>query len=171
MKKKMFMRTTIGALILLVSGIVILSMAPKAPGQYQIGGNVIPVNPTAPGTKLFITMTIQYLPSGTLTPSGFQAGPFFMRIKNDKSYEYKGFSGDFLNYGAIDRDDYELQEEAFNDFFTVNVMPNLFPNNPSAPFAIKSSGQLSPGVEWDEGQHVADGTQFTMFDVVIAVKE
>lgn len=210
-KRKVFMRTTIGALVLLVSAIVILSMAPKAPGQYEIGGTYIPIDPNATGTLLNVTLTIHYVFIPPTIPDpcpnkpcdhkkkhekfmkhektivipteysdhGFAAGPFFIRIvKNGEKYAYSGnFSADpatntldtlsealcagqFCGVIFVPWDDVDTQEKVLDEFLKARIIPELFPNNPSAAYAIKSESMAVMG-----GDEV-----FAMFDLVLAVQ-
>jgi hypothetical protein len=204
-KRKVFMRTTIGALVLLVSAIVILSMAPKAPGQYEIGGAYIDIDPYAPGTELQVTLTIHYVYIPPTIPNprhykpckqkkhqkiivippeysdyGFAAGPFFIRIvKGGEKYAYSGnFSadpatntpdtlsealctGDFCRVIFVSWDDVDTQEYVLDELLKTRIIPELFPDNPSATYAIKSQSLEVMG-----GDEV-----FAMFDLVLAVND
>jgi len=189
-KRKVFMRTTVGALVLLVSAIVILSMTPKAPGQYEIGGAYIPIDPKAHGTLFNITVTIDYVPIPATVPSpcnknkvieippeysafGLAAGPFFARIvKGGVASGYSGYfsnglpealcTGDFTTVNFISWDNVNAQEGILAELLKTRVIPDLFPDNPNATYAIKSESLALP---------VGGDEPFTMFDLVLAVQD
>lgn len=193
-KNKVIKSVATGAMILLFLGIVIMSATQKVSGQYEVGGTFMPVDPTAPGTKLFVTLTIHFLPvptsiypCGARKPiavpqdyweHGYAAGPYFMRIQkgnglyafssniSDTETELNTLSralctGNFSGAKIVAWDDVLAQEQAITEFFTTRVIPELFPNNTSAPFALKSYSLFKQG--GDEF--------FTVLDMVIAVQE
>lgn len=106
-KIKVIKSVATGAMILLFLGIVIMSATQKVSGQYEFGGEFIRTVPNAGGTKLFVTLTIHYLPVPmSIYPCGarkpvavpqdywehnYAAGPFFMRIlKGSDRYAFSG---------------------------------------------------------------------------------
>jgi hypothetical protein len=194
-KRKVFMRTTVGAMVLLVSAIVFFSMTPKAPGQYEIGGAYINIDPKARGTLLNVTLTIHYVYIPPTVPSpcqknkvikilpdfsdhGFAAGPFFMRVvMGGVAYGYSSnFSatttqldtlsdalctGNFNGVNFIAWDDVDAQEKIIDEFLKTRIIPDIFPDNPNATYAIKSQSLALP---------VGGDVRFTMFDIVLAVR-
>lgn len=179
-KNRIFMGTTIGALILLFLAIGILSTTRTVSGQYEIGEDFITVDPHARGTELQTTLTIYYPP--TFNDSGeyvigYHAGPFFMRIK--KGDERYGFAGNFENYhfppnDPIPWDNTTLQTQALDEFFRTVVIPTVFPNHPSASYAIKSYGNLAQGnILLPDGIEDTGptGGGYIIFNLVIAVQK
>jgi hypothetical protein len=153
-------KMAIGAMVLVFAGIIITSLIEMAPGEYQIGGNFITVDPNASGTKLSGTLLIEY----ELNGDSLYAKYFFVRLaKGNDLYRYSGsFSG------QIGINEWPDQEGVITDFFKTVVIPELFPDWKS--FALKSYSKLvgqDPIVEDD----VVTGPAFAMFDFVVAVKE
>jgi hypothetical protein len=168
-KKAFFIKAVIGIGSFFFLVVLILSMSGYVPGYYEVGGGIIPVDPNASGTKLYCTLTISYTlanESKCHTDAG-AAESFFLRIrKGNNHYAYGGnFPEDPEHQGyPICWDDIATQVQAISDFFKDVAMPELFPSNPNAPFAIKSYGNNIQG----GGE---TGAPFGMIDLVIAVKE
>jgi hypothetical protein len=188
-KNKVIRRIATGGLVFLFLGVVVLSFTGSVPGQYEIGGgDFLPVDPDAPGTRLHVTLTIQYLFVPDLD-QGLAAGPFFMRIvKGDQTYPYSGDfyflysnSGvtlsDALCFNLVDLesvipwDDPAGQTLVISDFFLNRVIPEhpeLFPPLPSNKkytVTLRSFGKVAQGGVNQDGDQ-----NFAMLNLVVAVK-
>jgi len=157
-KGEMIRKTAIAAMAFLFVGIIIVSLTQIAPGDYQVAGDFITVDPKASGTKLTGTLLIYY---ETDCANYLNAKYFFIRLqKGNDLYRY---SGSFT--GGIDIENTTDQEGVIFQYFENKIIPELFPNANS--FALKSYSKL---VTQDPLCGDNFEPSFAMFDFVIAVK-
>jgi hypothetical protein len=157
------MRTTKGAVIALLLAVMLLGTRQLALGQSEVATpeSFVTVDRTAHGTKVPGTLTIYY--DSELTTScdiGVAATFFFMRVTMGKDLFFP-FSGD-LSGKDICLDNTSGQQTAIEEFIKEEVIPEIFPDTPAAPFALKSVKQFVQGVT---------EPLFVMIDFVIAVQE
>jgi len=157
------MRTTKGAVIALLLAVMLLGTRQLALGQSEVATlqGFVTVDKGAHGTKVPGTLTIYY--DSELTTScdiGVAATFFFMRVTMGKDLFFP-FSGD-LSGKDICLDDTAGQQVAIEEFLKEKVILELFPNTPSAPFALKAVNRFVQGVRVP---------LFVMTDFVIAVQD
>src|SRR5437867_11512229 len=164
------MRTTKGAVITLLLAVMPLATRQLVLGQSNVATleNPITVDEKAHGTKVPGTLTIYY--DSELTTScdiGVAATFFFMRVRMGKDLFFP-LSGD-LSGKDICLDNTSGQQKAIEEFIKEEVIPEIFPATPSAPFALKSVNHFVQGGGVTEGG--VTEPPFVMMDFAIGVKE
>ena len=163
LQENMAMRTTTGALIFLLLVVMLLATRQLALGQSESATveDFITVDDKASGVKVQGILTMYYEPelTGRCRISNPAAKFFFMRVKKGK--DLIPFSGDLSGEHICLADNFP-QQAAIEEFVRDQVIPELFPDTPLAPFALKSVKRSVLGVR---------PPTFLMIDFVIAVQE
>ena len=158
------MGATKAALTFILLVVTLQAASQLALGQSEVATleDDITVDKEAPGTKLHGTLTIYYEPTDSCQLPDSAAKFFFMRLRMGK--ELFPFSGKFSGKDICmsDSDSVARQQMAIEEFVKEKVIPELFPNTPSAPSALKSVNRFVQGFRVPF---------FVMMDFVIAVKE